>query len=90
MALVERLEFALERLKPSDWERFERFASSFLSVDYPDIRTMASLTGDGGRDAELFSPDGDPSVVLQYSVSKDWKNKIAKTAKRLKKYIVEN
>lgn len=87
MALAERLEFALERLKPSQWELFERFVSSFLSIDYPDIRTMANSTGDGGRDSELFSPTGNPSVVLQYSVSKDWKKKIAETVKRLKEYI---
>lgn len=87
MGNSDRLQFALERLKPGDWELFEEFASSFLSPDYPEIRTMANPSGDGGRDSELFSPAGDRSVVFQYSVAKDWKAKIRKTMKRLAEYF---
>jgi hypothetical protein len=47
----QRLELALERLGAPDWERFERFASEFLSAEIPDLRTVASPTGDEGRDA---------------------------------------
>src|SRR5713226_3771789 len=63
-----RLKLALDRLEAEHWSRFEQFASEFLVSDYPNLRTVASTSGDQGRDAELFSPDGLPSVVLQYSV----------------------
>lgn len=66
-----RLKLALDRLEAEHWSRFEQFASEFLVTDYPKLRTVASASGDQGRDAEIFSPDGLPSVVLQYSVSKD-------------------
>jgi hypothetical protein len=78
-----RFELALKLLKPSDWERFERLASRFFSVEFPTLRTTASPAGDEGRDAELFTPDGMPNVVLQYSVSGNWRAKILRTAKRL-------
>ena len=81
---TERLAFALERLEGGDWARFERFASQYLVFDYPTLRTVASPSGDLGRDSELFSPDGDPAVLLQYSVSKDWASKIRSTAKRVR------
>ena len=81
----ERFAFALERLRPSDWEHFENLASEFLASEWPKIRTVASPSGDGGRDAELFSPEGDPSVVLQYSVAEDWKDKIKDTANKVAK-----
>lgn len=79
----ERLELALEQLAPAQWERFEQFASEFLVSDFPNLRTVASPSGDEGRDAELFGPQGDPGVVLQYSVTKDWAGKINKTAARI-------
>jgi hypothetical protein len=82
-----RLELALERLSGADWERFERFASEFISAEIPDLRTVASPSGDEGRDAELFSPAGDTTQVLQYSVTGNWKQKIRKTAERLKDTI---
>lgn len=44
---------------------------------------MASPAGDEGRDSELFSPDSDPTVLLQYSVTSDWTAKIRKTAVRI-------
>lgn len=79
-----RLELALERLQPSDWARFERIASAFLASEFDELRTVASPSGDGGRDAELFSPSGEPSVAIQYSVSADWRAKINATVRRLK------
>src|SRR5271157_4282423 len=44
---------------------------------------MAHPSGDGGRDSELFTPEGKPFIAAQYSVSDDWKSKIKKTVKRL-------
>lgn len=48
---------------------------------------MASPSGDRGRDAQLIAPDNDPTVVLQYSVSEDWKAKIRRTAKQVSKNL---
>lgn len=76
----ERLQLALERIRPEQWKLFEDFASAFLSTLYPGLRTLASLAGDQGRDAELFSYDGKISTVLQYSVAGEWKRKIRATA----------
>lgn len=64
-----RLSLALERIGPGDWEVFENFASEFLPVEYPALRTTAAPNGDKGRDAELFTIDGVPKVVFQYSVT---------------------
>jgi hypothetical protein len=44
---------------------------------------MAHPSGDGGRDSELFSPDGKPFIAFQYSVQKEWRQKINQTAERL-------
>ncbi|KJC55481.1 hypothetical protein UB31_00430 [Bradyrhizobium sp. LTSP849] len=74
---------ALGGLKPSDWERFERLASTFLASEWPKIRTMASAGGDGGRDSELFCADGVSNVVIQYSVQYDWAAKVHATVTRL-------
>ena len=79
----ERLHLALDRLRGDQWKLFEEFASAFLSSQYPNLRTVASPSGDDGRDAELFSYDGRIATVLQYSVAKDWRNKIRKTALRI-------
>lgn len=76
-------ELALERTRSSDWEYFEELSSSFLVSEFDSLRTMASPSGDGGRDSELFSPDGVTHVAIQYSVSKNWDAKIRKTHKRL-------
>lgn len=80
-----RLSFALKELQSSDWARFEQFASAFLSSDYPLLRTMAHPSGDEGRDAELYSPDDDVSVMFQYSVASNWDQKIKSTAKKIHK-----
>jgi hypothetical protein len=81
--LNQRFAFALEQVKPSDWDRFEKLASEFLAPEWPTIKTVASASGDGGRDAELFSPDGESSVLLQYSVTENWGRKINETAKKI-------
>lgn len=78
-----RFEFALERLDSGDWQKFEQLASTFQAAEYPSLRTMASPSGDRGRDAVLFSPSDDSSVLFQYSVTKNWQTKIRQTAKRI-------
>lgn len=80
-----RFELALERLNATHWARFEQLASAFLVKDFPNIRSVGSPGGDGGRDAELYSPEDEPTVVLQYSVTPGWKTKIQDTAKRVSK-----
>ena len=84
---TKRLSLALERLEASDWARFEKFASEFLTADFPSLRTVAAPQGDEGRDAELFSLGNDPSVVLQYSVTKYWELKIRATAEKINKNL---
>jgi hypothetical protein len=81
----QRFELALERLSHGDWQRFEKFSSGFLVSEYPNLRTVASASGDQGRDAEVFSPTGDPGILLQYSVSQDWNTKVLQTAQRISK-----
>ena len=83
----ERLELALDRIRPEQWKLFEDFASAFLSTLYPGLRTLASLAGDRGRDAELFSYDGRAHTVLQYSVARDWRRKVRATAQRISKRL---
>ena len=80
---INLFKLALERFEPSDWARFERLASAFLSVEFSDLRTMAAPSGDGGRDSELFTPDGKPFIAFQYSIQKAWKKKIFQTHNRL-------
>ena len=80
--LAKQLRFALEQIRPNQWERFEEFASAYLVVDYPSLRTLAG-TGDRGRDAELVQPPDDPQVRIQYSVQAAWDAKLAKTAKKV-------
>ena len=78
-----RFEFALERLKPSDWERFEQLCSVFLANEFTGLRTMASAGGDRGRDAELYNFSDEPNVLFQYSVTEKWRPKIKATLDRL-------
>lgn len=81
---AKRFGLALDQIGDADWERFEQLASTFLASEYPDLRTMASPSGDGGRDSELFSEASDDSVVFQYSVTVTWRPKIRQTIRRLK------
>ena len=79
-----RFELALERLRPADWKMFEELASKFLASDFPALRTVSAASGDRGRDAFLFGPGDDESVVVQYSVQADWATKIRDTGKRVR------
>ncbi|NOS81810.1 MAG: hypothetical protein HOP32_09555 [Nitrospira sp.] len=78
-------QLALDRLEPSDWAHFEKLSSAFLLPEFSTLRTMAHPSGDGGRDSELFSPDGMPLIAAQYSVAANWKSKVRQTAKRIAK-----
>ena len=77
-----RFEFALNNLRPALWVTFEELASTFLAAEYPQLRTLAG-TGDRGRDAVLWQPATEPSIVLQYSVTRGWSQKIKTTAKTI-------
>lgn len=79
-----KLELALDLLGHGNWQRFEQFASGFLTPEHPALRTVATSSGDRGRDAELFRSDAAPSVVFQYSVAADWRAKVRATASRVK------
>ncbi len=59
-------------------------SSIFLASEYSELRTLASPSGDAGRDAILFTPVAQPTVAIQYSVAADWKSKIRRTVARLK------
>ena len=87
--ITDRLRFALTRLQPSDWERFERLASAFVGSELENLRTTASPSGDLGRDSELFCPAAEPRVLLQYSVSADWQAKIGRTVRRIQETFPE-
>lgn len=78
-----QFELALNQVKASDWAHFEALCSKFLASEHPSMRTMASPSGDGGRDSELLSPDGGTYICAQYSVAKDWEEKISRTKTRL-------
>ncbi len=80
----ERLDLALERLTPGQWQRFEVFASEYFAAELPQLHTMASGAGDRGRDSELFRSEGRPTVMLQYSIAKEWVPKIGQTAARIR------
>ena len=80
---INLFKLALDRLQPSDWESFEELASSFLISEFNQLRTMASPSGDGGRDSVLFQSEGTLFIAFQYSIQKDWKSKIRKTVTRL-------
>jgi hypothetical protein len=84
-----RFELALERLQPSDWERFESLASTFLFDEFPVLRTLAWSSGDKGRDSILWQPASDPTVILQYSVTEYWETKIGETVALMKKHSPE-
>ena len=84
----DRFEFALLHVKPTQWESFEHLASAFLTDEYPALRTLAG-TGDRGRDAVLWQPESDPTVVLQYSIAQEWKDKIKQSAKTIRQHSTE-
>lgn len=79
---TKRLKFAFDQLDSSDGQLFERFANSFLAIEYIALRPVGGMH-DEGADAFLHSDEDSPDVFVQHSVQKDWKSKIRKTAKRL-------
>ncbi|MBX9459900.1 MAG: hypothetical protein KL785_00825 [Brevundimonas sp.] len=86
---VERLAFALKSVESDQWAKFEQLASSYLASEFPDLRTRASMSGDGGRDAEFFAADIKPRVAIQFSLRKDWSEKIKQTKTRIKETAPE-
>ncbi|MBB5982446.1 hypothetical protein [Kribbella solani] len=44
---------------------------------------MATMSGDRGRDGELYIPDEEPEVAVQYSVAQDWAAKVRATVGRI-------
>jgi hypothetical protein len=79
----ERFGTALAKTEGAQWRAFERLAIVFLSDEYPSLRPMAAASGDGGLDAALFRSNDEPDVALQFSLRKDWENKIRETCLRL-------
>jgi hypothetical protein len=80
----DQLRVSLDNVRSSEWDLFEDFANAFLISDFPSLRPIGG-TNDKGRDAVLFEPDPQATsrVVLQYSLSADWRSKIRQTVKRL-------
>jgi len=78
-----RFRLALEKIAPAQWQLFEHLASQFLADEYGELRTIATPSGDEGRDATLVSPEADPQVAMQYSLASDWTSKARKTGRRL-------
>jgi len=76
-------QFALKNVQASQWQPFENLASQFLADEFTSLRTLASPSGDLGRDAILHQPEGDSEVVIQYSVSADWESKIRRTIRQV-------
>jgi hypothetical protein len=68
----DRFDLALKQLTAHDGALFEQLASAFAVLEFGELRTVASVGGDGGRDARLFSPLDDNTVIFQYSVTVDF------------------
>ena len=81
--MSDRFRFALSKTTSEHWPAFERLASAFLGDEHGALRTLATPSGDGGRDAILYQPEGDPSVAMQYSVQQDWSSKLRRSAPTL-------
>jgi len=62
---INLFKLALDRLQPSDWGILEELASSFLISEFNQLRTMASPSGDGGRDSVLFQSEGTLFIAFQ-------------------------
>lgn len=80
----ERLRYALSRCDGSQWRVFERLAQVVLANEYPSLRPLATMSGDGGLDAGLFRPEDDTTVAVQYSVRQDTARKVEETCQRLR------
>jgi len=81
--LSARFAKALEGLDHRNWQLFEEIASKFLADEFPNLRSLADTSGDGGRDGVLFASSDLPSLALQYSVTEGVSAKIRATAKTL-------
>lgn len=77
-----RVGFALERIDSKDGFLFEEFSNQFLAYEFPDLRPVAGIH-DGGRDAFIHSPNGEPTVFVQHSVTANWAGKIKRTIRDL-------
>lgn len=84
MPSYERFKLALANVDGAQWRLFERLATVFLADEYLSLRPMAAASGDDGMDATIFRPTEDLEVALQFSVRRDWDNKITETCKRLR------
>ena len=80
----ERLRYALTRCDGSQWRVFERLAQVVLQDEYPSLRPLATMSGDGGLDAGLFQPSDDESVAVQYSVRHDVATKVREACARVR------
>ncbi len=80
---INLFKMALDKLEPHHWAYFEEIASTFLAAEFANLRTMASASGDGGRDSELFNNEDDAIVAFQYSITDRWQGKIKQTVERL-------
>jgi hypothetical protein len=80
----ERLRYALTRCDGSQWRVFERLAQVVLQDEYPSLRPLATMSGDGGLDAGLFQPSDDESVAVQYSVRQDVATKVREACARVR------
>lgn len=83
MANYEGFRHALNTIDGTQWRLFERLANVFLSNEFPSLRPMAAPGGDEGMDAYLFRAVDDDDVALQFSLRKDWRQKIKETCMRL-------
>jgi hypothetical protein len=81
MSNSDRLRFALDQLRPTDWEAFEGLCGAFLATDFPDLRRIGGV-GDEGRDA-VFAVPAMNDVVVQMSIQANWKSKIRETINTL-------
>jgi hypothetical protein len=55
----ERFRLALQRVSAAQWQLFERLASVFLADEHGSLRTLASESGDEGRDAIIYQTEDD-------------------------------
>ena len=89
MTSYEGFRHALNTIDGTQWRSFERLANVFLAEEFPSLRPMASASGDDGMDAALFRPIDDDGVVLQFSLRRDWDQKVKQTCKRLQETAPE-
>lgn len=78
-----RFRKALEGLNHRNWQLFEEVAAKFVADEFPNLRTLADSSGDGGRDGVLYSSGDYISLAVQYSVTDRTSAKIRATAKTL-------